>query len=305
MRVCSLSHAELRQSLQGSGLTLRVGPFTFRILCDIESVAEGLTTLYSDYPLADDDSFMDYTVHIARGAGLRKWLYPQAMFRFDGLEPFAPLPQRQAFPLLEWAMNWCVSTQAHQYLLLHAAVIERAGCAVLMPAPPGSGKSTLCAALISRGWRLLSDELALVSLQDASITPVGRPVSLKNESIALIQKFAPEAVFNRITADTAKGAVTHMKVPTEQLLRINEKARPRWVVFPQYVSGSGPELQARSKANSMLELGRNSFNYMVLGRLGFEALSRVVDACDCYDFRYGRLADAVAVFDGLVQRRSA
>ena len=53
----------------------------------------------------------------------------------------------------------------------------------------------------------------------------------------------------------------------------------------------------------MLELGRNSFNYMVLGRQGFEALSRVVDASDCYDFQYSQLDDAVAVFDGLVARR--
>jgi predicted ATPase len=30
---------------------------------------------------------------------------------------------------------------------------------VILPAPPGSGKSTLCAALVTRGWRLLSDEL--------------------------------------------------------------------------------------------------------------------------------------------------
>ena len=34
--------------------------------------------------------------------------------------------------------------------------------AVILPAPPGSGKSTLCAALVNRGWRLLSDELTLV-----------------------------------------------------------------------------------------------------------------------------------------------
>jgi hypothetical protein len=87
-------------------------------------------------------------------------------------------------------------------------------------------------------------------------------------------------------------------------VRIAEKARPRWVVFPKYAPGSAPDLQARSKASSMLELGRNSFNYMALGRSGFEALSKVLDASDCYDFRYSQLDDAVAVFDELVARRN-
>lgn len=305
MNLGSLSYAEIRKKLKDPGLAIHVGPFTFRIVSDIESIADGLITLYPDYPEAAEDQFVDYTVHIAGGGVLRRWMHPQAIFRFDGIEPFTPLPENHAFPLLEWAMNWCVSTQAHQYLILHSSVIEREGCAVIMPAPPGSGKSTLCAALINRGWRLLSDELALISLADTSITPVGRPISLKNQSIDLIRQYVPGAVFNSITPDTTKGSVTHLKVPTEQLLRIHEKARPRWVIFPKYVGGSAPELQHRSKASSMLELGRNSFNYMVLGRAGFETLSAVVDASDCYDFRYSQLDDALAVFNRLVEGRNA
>jgi hypothetical protein len=68
------------------------------------------------------------------------------------------------------------------------------------------------------------------------------------------------------------------------------------------VVNSPPQLTARSKANSMLELGRNSFNYMVLGLKGFEVLSSVIDASDCYDFQYSQLDDAVAVFDALAEK---
>lgn len=304
MNLGSLSYVEIRNRLNTPGLPLSIGPFRFRIVSKFDSIAEGLLRLYSEYPLASEGEFVDYTVEISGSKGFRRWVQPQAIFRFDGVEPFSPLPANHAFPLMEWALNWCVSTQAHQYLILHSSVIEREGCVAIMPAPPGSGKSTLCAALVNRGWRLLSDELALISLSDASITPVGRPVSLKNQSIDLIKAYAPEAVFNSVTPDTSKGRVTHMKVPSEQLLRIHEKARPRWVIFPRYVSGAAPDLRPRSKAGSMLELGRNSFNYMVLGRTGFETLSKVVDSSDCYDFSYSQLDDAVAVFNQLVERRN-
>jgi HprK-related kinase A len=285
-------------------VTLQIGPFTFRIVSDIESIAQGLFTLYPDYPVVPSGQFIDFTVQISRGSGLRRWIHPQAIFRFDGTEPFTPLPEDHAFPLLEWAMNWCISSHAHHYLMLHSAVIEQEGFAVIMPAPPGSGKSTLCAGLVNRGWRLLSDELALIALSDAAITPLGRPISLKNKSIDVIRDYVPEAIFNTITPNTTKGSVTHLKVPKEQLHRIHEKARPRWVIFPRFVAGSGPALTELSKANSLLELGRNSFNYMVLGKSGFETLAKVIDASDCYDFQYSQLDDAVRVFDDLVARRN-
>lgn len=299
MRLAELSSFEVENRLGSEGLVIRTGPFNFRIISTIGSVAEGLRLLYADYPLADDLEFVDFTVSLARSGGLRRCWRPQVKFIYDGDHPFIPLPIDHAFPLLEWAMNWCISTQAHHYLSLHAAVIERNGCAVIMPAPPGSGKSTLCAGLVSRGWRLLSDELTLISAKDGLIAPLGRPISLKNQSLEVIRKFAPGAVLNQVTHDTSKGSVSHMKVPTAHVERLEDRAQPRWVIFPKYVPESRAELTARSRANSMLELGRNSFNYTVLGLTGYELLAGVITASDCYDFRYSQLGEAVSVFDRL------
>lgn len=301
MRLAELTDNEIRDRLRGEGLVLCSGPFKFRVFSPIQSVAQGLRLLYAEYPLGEEGEFVDFRITLERSSGFRRWWHPQVRFGYNGIYPFVPLPVGHAYPLLEWAMNWCISTQAHHYLMLHAAVLEREGCAVIMPAPPGSGKSTLCAGLVSRGWRLLSDELALISLVDRLITPLGRPISLKNQSIDVIRNFIPDVVFNQVTHDTSKGSVTHMKVPAEQLRRIEERAPPRWIIFPKYVQHAKAELTPRSRANSLLELGRNSFNYMVLGLTGFEVLSDVISGSDCYDFRYSQLEDAVAVFDGLAK----
>lgn len=304
MKLEKLSASAVQNKLKNNGLILKIGPFSFRIISPITSVADGLVALYANNVVLDDSHFVDYTVTIAPGSGWRRWARRQAIFKFDGMEPFIPLPEDHAFPLLEWSMNWCIAMHAHHYLLLHSAVMEREGCAVVMPAPPGSGKSTLCAGLVHRGWRLLSDELALISLSDTSITPLGRPISLKNQSIDVMRNYVPGAVFSKVVHDTSKGSVSLMQVPSAHIERIHETAQPRWVVFPKYVAGSSARMVARSKANSMLELGRNSFNYMVLGLKGFEVLSKVIDASDCYDFQYSQLDDAVAAFDDLVARRN-
>ena len=299
MKLGEVPASKIKDRLKSNGLILKIGPFSFRIISPIHAVSEGLATLYTDYPVLEDEEFADFTVTIAEGSGIRRWTRCQAIFKFDGNEPFIPLPQDHAFPLLEWSMNWCIAMYAHQYLLLHSAVIEKNGFAAIMPAPPGSGKSTLCAGLTHRGWRLLSDELALISLQDASITPLGRPISLKNQSIDVIRGYVPGAVFSKVVHETSKGSVSLLKVPSEHIARIQDTARPRWVIFPKYVAGAQAQMTPRSKANSMLELGRNSFNYMVLGLKGFETLSQVVDASACFDFRYSQLDDAVAAFDAL------
>ena len=293
---------EIKSRLCNDGLTIKTGPFNFRIISKIPVIAAGLNLLYADYVVVDDTEFTDFTVTLAQSGGIRRFWRSQVKFIYDGEVQFAPLPVGHAFPLLEWAMNWCIATQAHHYLTLHAAVMERGGWAVIMPAPSGSGKSSLCAALVSRGWRLLSDEMTLISLADGTVAPLGRPISLKNHSLKVIERFAPGAVFSPVTHDTLKGSIGHLKVSSGDVAQLERKALPRWIVFPKYVPESTAKLAVRSKANSMLELGRNSFNYSLLGLTGFEVLSEVISATDCYDFTYSHLEEAVTVFDQFVMR---
>lgn len=302
LRLADLSAAEVSGRLQADGLALKTGPFTFRLSSPIPSVVEGLRLLYPFNALASESDYVDFDVTIDWGKGLRRWWNPQARFVFDGDTPFQPLPADHAYPLLEWAMNWCISSHAHDGLLLHAAVLERQGLAAILPAPPGSGKSTLCAGLASRDWRLMSDELTMISLADGLITALARPVSLKNQSIEVIRRFAPQGVLNRISHGTVKGSVSHLRAPEDHVRRVNERARPRWIVFPRYVAGAPPSMRLRGKADSMLELGRNAFNFMVLGKLGFDALGDLVAGCDCYDFEYSNLNDAIAAFDVLLEQ---
>lgn len=303
MKLADLERAEVTARLHSGRLRLRTGPFVVEVHSAIDRVAEGLTQLYADYPVPDDSAFVDFHVGVRPSGGLRRWIKPQARFVYDGKPVFEPLALDHAYPLLEWAMNWCIASQAHQYLLLHAAVIERNGLAAILPAPPGSGKSTLCAGLIHAGWRLISDEMALVDRAGSGrIWPLCRPVSLKNRSIDVIRAWAPHARMNRVTINTVKGNVTHMQAPPEHVARMDEPARPRWVIFPRWVAGSAPQLTARSRAQSVLELARNAFNYAQLGPQGFALLGDLVEGCECFDFRYETLTDAVSVFDRLAEQ---
>ena len=210
------------------------------------------------------------------------------------------MPYDHAYPVFEWGLNWCMANHFHQYLMIHAAVIERKdGRAAILAAPPGSGKSTLCAGLVARGWRLLSDELALIDPNDLSLTPIPRPISLKNESIEVIRRFAPATVIGPASRDTHKGTVAHMKPPGESVQRAANKSRAAWLVFPRFEAGGPSLLVPFAKARTVLRLSDNAFNYTAFGETGFRTLVGLADASDCYEFSYGELDDAVRLFNEL------
>jgi HprK-related kinase A len=301
LTVASLSPAELHARLAAGTLRLRTGAFVARVESTIPQLAQGLALLYGDYPLAGEDSFADFQLSFTRPAW-RRWLRPQVRFASDGSAPFQPLPLAQAFPMFEWAMNWCVSSRVQSYLVIHAAVVEKNGRVAILPAPPGSGKSTLCAALVSRGWRLLSDELTLVRPGGAEIEPLPRPISLKNASIDVMRAYAPQWVFSPAVADTIKGTVAHMKAPAGSVARAGEPAAPGWIVFPKYVAGAEARLAPVPRARAFMRLAENAFNYSLLGAAGFDAVAGVVERSAAYDFEYSRLDDAIEVFARLAEQ---
>ena len=300
MKLLQLSPSELRQRLAGQGVWLRTGPFSLRVQSSIPSVAKGLVDLYGQFETRESHlAFADFHVELNSPTALRRWFRPQVDFSFDGSLPFKPLPLDQAYPMLEWGLNWCVSMHAHQYLIIHAAVVEKNGLAAILPAPPGSGKSTLTAGLVLSGWRLLSDELTLIDRQTGLIQPLPRPVSLKNQSIDVIRHFSPDAFINRASHDTAKGTVAHMRPPKESVRRQHEPAQPGWVIFPKWMANADTQLTPRSKAQTFMFLAENAFNYSHLGTDGFRVGTALIERVDCYDFQYSLLEEAVAAFDRL------
>jgi hypothetical protein len=294
-----LNPHDLRTRLRNGGLRLRMGDFTVHLITPLSDVADGISLMYGGFPLVSEEGFADFHVTVTPPPGLRRWFRPQVLFSHDGYIPFKPLPAQHGYAQLEWGLNWCISSHCHQYLVIHAGVIEKAGSAVILPAPPGSGKSTLCAALVQRGWRLLSDELALVSRRDGLLMPIARPVNLKNQSIDIIRAFEPTAVIGTPANDTSKGTVAHMRAPAESIARAQEPARPAWVIFPKYEAGSAARLSPIPKGNAFMELAESAFNYSNLGEEGFRVLADVIDRSDCYRFSYSNLDEAVAIFSAL------
>ncbi len=301
MKLESIAGTRLTALLASGDFVLRIGPFCVRLKADSDDLAALIQRLYGDCPLEAPIGISDFHIHMTRPRNLRHFLRPQARFLFDGQSPFAPFPEDHAFPLFEWGLNWCVASYSHQFLMLHSAVVEKNGKALLLPAWPGSGKSTLCAALVYRGWRLLSDEFGLIRPGTHAMIPFPRTIPLKNESIAIVRDFAPEAVIGPTFPRTRKGDVAHLKAPAESVQRSEETAEPGFVIFPRYTPGQRANLRPLTKARAFMKLAGNAFNYELLGESGFSTVASLIRDCDTCLFHYDDLEKAVQTLDSLVE----
>lgn len=301
MKLSELSVELFRHHLAADGIYLHTGPFVSRIQTRIPSVIDSLYKLYQANELSLEPIFSDFHICLDAARGLRRWLKPQVFFYLDGKIPFKPLPYDQAYPMLEWGMNWCISNHAHQYLILHAAVVEKNKCAIVMPARPGAGKSTLTAGLVSRGWRLLSDELALICPDTLELAGLSRPVNLKNESIGIIKQFMPDALFSDEIKDTNKGTVALMQAPTGSVERAGERAKISYFVIPEYINKHATQLDKLNKGEMFMHVADNAFNYSLHGLSGYKTVASILEFAEVYQLTYSELDEAIDSFDKLVE----
>lgn len=300
MLIGEYPRSSLARDLRRDGLHVVTGAFTFHLQLELPQLIDDFALMYANFSIESPPGIDDVSVRVAPPA-LRRHLFPQAQVWIDGESPFKPIPAQRAFTALESCMNYCIASTSLSMLLVHGAVVMRDGRCLIMPGASGSGKSTLCAALCARGWRLFTDETALLSCRDGLMRANPRPVSLKNASIGVIARFAPELRLSRIFRGTPKGDIAYVQTPAEAAARAAEPAEPSLVVRPIYKSGASTNLRLLDKVEAFHLLTDCAVNYSSLLRAGFDALVGVVDRCAHYELTYSDLEEAIRLISDLHQ----
>lgn len=300
--VAGLALEPLLERLSASGVALDLGACTVRFRASHRAFAHALRTLYGAFPIEPDSGFADVTVALhVRRAPFGRW----ARLCIDGEWPFQDLPLAMHLPLVEWGLNWTIAHRAHAWLLLHAGVVARGDRALLMPAFSGVGKSTLTAALMCHGYRLLSDEFCPIDPATGSVSPLLRPVCLKNDSIDRIAERWPERPIGPRTAGTHKGTIAHLAPSPASVSARKRPARPEFIVFPRYQAGETSVLEPVTTQRAFVKLSGNAFNYSLLGEAGFVALTNLLGQCRIYELRYSNFDEAFERIDALFAETEA
>lgn len=289
----TISLSDFSSALQTNSLNLDYGACRVKVTASGTRFEESLKVVYRAFRFIEDEPFSDFHVQLHPGSLVRRLIRPTVHFTIDGVHPFDPFPLSDALPMYEWGINWCFAQRFNQYVLLHAGTLALGDRAVIMAATPGSGKSTLSAALMLRGFRLLSDEFGVLDPESGHLLPMLKPVALKNRSIDVIRSFSDDAWLGPTFKATRKGDVAHLAPDEASVSAVRQPAKPALVIFPKYEAGAELSLKPQAPEQAFARLAFNSFNYALLGPISFAAVADVAASCPAYELRYSRLEDAV------------
>lgn len=265
----------------------RIGVVPVRIDSTDRGVIEQYTSLYRSR-LVDDAGERAVRVSIRRP--------PRPLWhrrRYDVIVgervQFEPARRAEVLPYVEWAINWEVPRALPEYLQLHASSMQVDGAGVIFPGESGSGKSTLTAGLLARGWKYLCDEFALIHAETLELHPFPRAICIKKPSLPIVARLGLSAHRNQHHIKGGKGLVGFIDPLALGPDGVGEACPIRFVIFPKYVAGAMPTLEAISRAEAAFDLHRVCFNLFSCRAVGLDVIAGMIRGAACYRLVAGAL----------------
>jgi HprK-related kinase A len=160
----------------------------------------------------------------------------------------------------------------------------------------------LAALLGEAGWRLMGDEFALLDLETGALHPFPRAVSLKNQSVFVMEERAGVERLGPWLKGTPKGTIRHLRPRNDALARMSEPAEPALILFPRYGSDLEAAVRPVGAAEVFVRLTQASTNYVALGEPAFDALTRLVTSVPALAVDYPSTESALAQVEELWAR---
>ncbi len=159
----------------------------------------------------------------------------------------------QLGPLIK-ALLWQTCLRATPHVLnIHAAAVASGDGCILLPGRPGSGKSTLSAALGRSGFTYLSDEVALLAGPDLRVRPVPLAICVKSTGWDALAPFYSELASLPVHRRGDGKIVRYLRPPID-LASLRASYAVSRIVFPRYVPGCVTRLRPLGSVEGLRRL---------------------------------------------------
>jgi hypothetical protein len=203
--------------------------------------------------------------------------------------------------MLDWLIGDITRKSVEQlqgYLAIHAGVVAVDGHAVILPARPDSGKTTTVAGLTRAGFSYLTEEVALLDIRTGIVDPFPRPLMMESSSVDVLGDLRAELPE---PYEEFRRQLYHVAPDDLRARSIGGPSVVSFVVVPCYARGAVTKLVPMTKAETLVALAKNSFNFRVLGSVGLSLLEGVARRAPGYRLEIGDLPSAVRLIEELVR----
>ncbi len=202
------------------------------------------------------------------------------------------------------SLVWDTAVRDHEFFLnIHAGVIGDESKCILLPAPPGSGKSTLTASLVHAGFTYFSDEVALLQEGSFNVFPVPLAICIKDSGIAALADRFPGLRGLQVHLRGDGKRVAYMPPPPESRPASDEPRPVAALVFPRFTLGAAASLVPLSKFDALKHLMDECMVVSSpLDAAKVDAMVEWISRIPCHILSYGSIDEAVAAVRSVFDR---
>ncbi len=193
-----------------------------------------------------------------------------------------------------WLLHAEVSARTRDFVLIHAGAVERRGEAMLLPARPDVGKSSLVLGLLRRGFSYLSDELGAIDPVTGRIHPFERRIAVDDEALAFFGDLH-ERLEDR--GGLGAGLPTRHVRPEDLGATVAGPTDPRWIVFIGEDRVGPPRLTPVTRAGAVERMAAHSTNLYRYAERGVILLSRVAERAEAFELAGGTPPERAELLD--------
>lgn len=197
-----------------------------------------------------------------------------------------------ALGMLEWHLMTAALERHHGLFHLHGAALSAPGAsgAVVLAGRSGCGKSTLTLALMQRGFRPFSDDVALIEPATLNVRALRRAFHLSDESVRIVEAVTGGAVESGGQMPAGffyPAAWAASTVPV------------RWLLLLELEPAESPRLTRLTPADAAVAILEQSLNLSQASRTGLATAARLTAEAECYRFQHGNLPESLTIVDRL------
>jgi hypothetical protein len=194
-----------------------------------------------------------------------------------------------------WHVNLQVATKTTRYLMFHSSAAAFGGRAMIFPASMESGKSTLVTGLVRAGCSYLTDEAVALDPDTGNIVPFTRSISLDPGSWTLFPELEPKPEPGEADLSGSQWQIDPESIRPGACA---DACPPALIVSPKYSASADNELTPIRRADALVMLIENNFNFRNYGTDALQVLARAVEQSRCYRLVFSDLDEACRLIIG-------
>src|SRR5262249_5007766 len=156
-----------------------------------------------------------------------------------------------------------------EHLILHAGGVMGDGVGIVFPGAMDAGKTTLSRGLGRAGLGYLTDEGVAIDREPLRIHPYPKPLSIDRGAWPLFPELEPNADLASDAYKEDQWQVPPTDIRTDAL---GQPCPVDVIVFPKHVPGGDTALEPLGRAEALIELVENTYQFNVPERAALDVL---------------------------------